>query len=873
VQLRRVRLRNIRSYESADVKFEPGTTLIVGDVGAGKTSLLYAAEMALFGFAEVDPTYLVRHGSGRAEVEAEFEDAEHRYALRREFRTVRRRGRATFEPERISFRVDGSETAYSATELRQRVIELLGFADDPNPHTTSDVWRWAVYVPQERMRDILSARPQDRLETVRRALGVERYRIAAENAQEIAADLRRSAAARRSESERLLHHERDHADWREASDRLLAERAATQVELGEAENAQRAALAKKERAEAAERATETTRALRDTLLREEASDAKAVLERERGLEERAAEIDARQGEAAVARGEAAALDQDESERAEAEAARERARSGLETLADQVRELIGARARLAEEERRLSDATAAVERAARDVTDRNAQREKVRQEGPSREPPSPTPASLGTIDAELERAREEEASALHDLALAQGSLTELTELLGGGVCPRCHQTVDPAGFEPHRREAETALESAEAKRARLQGEVRRLEETRKSRERFERAFERWSEVEKRRALIDRALAESEQILQEHGETERKARRAVDEARARAQTLAPVEAQEAELRTDLATAERRLDAAIERTARSAQALERWHGIEAILRGLVGEQARREEELGEIRSRRTERLRQIRELPDDAAERDARHRATAASVESLARAESALADVRARRVRIDTRLDEASRRVAEAERGRSERAALQVEIEDLTRKAAWLSGPFRTSVLAMEQQLLAAAQSVFDRQFSRYFASLVEDPGVLARIDAAFTPGVMIDDEWTPAEALSGGERTSLALAFRLALAHVVRHLGSVRIETLILDEPTDGFSPEQVVRMGELLEELQVPQLVLVSHEIELAAIADRVVRVAKQNGRSRVERAEGGPASPPSIAEPETSPGAPRRRRGTRRRLD
>jgi exonuclease SbcC len=71
-----------------------------------------------------------------------------------------------------------------------------------------------------------------------------------------------------------------------------------------------------------------------------------------------------------------------------------------------------------------------------------------------------------------------------------------------------------------------------------------------------------------------------------------------------------------------------------------------------------------------------------------------------------------------------------------------------------------------------------------------------------------------------------------------------MGSLHLDTILLDEPTDGFSPEQVVRMGELLEELALPQVILVSHESQLAAIADRVVRVQKQDGRSFLENTGG-----------------------------
>ncbi|EQD48121.1 intracellular protein transport protein, partial [mine drainage metagenome] len=132
MEIRRLRVQNIRSYESAELTFSSGTTFLSGDVGAGKTSLLQAIEMALFGFAEVEPEHLVRHQATRAEVALSFEGEGHRYEIVRRFKRVVRRGRTTFELERSSFSADGATAQYSQTELRQRVIELLGFPDNPN---------------------------------------------------------------------------------------------------------------------------------------------------------------------------------------------------------------------------------------------------------------------------------------------------------------------------------------------------------------------------------------------------------------------------------------------------------------------------------------------------------------------------------------------------------------------------------------------------------------------------------------------------------------------------------------------------------------------------------------------------------------------
>ena len=178
----------------------------------GKTSLLHAIEMALFGFSEVDPAYLIRHGATTAEVALTLSDGTHDYVFTRRFHREMRRGRDLFETDErgTGLSTDGSMTRYPATELRQRAIDLLGFPDNPNPRAHSDLWRWAVYVPQERMRQILEGEDADaRLETVRKALGLEKYRAAAENAKLVAHELRRDSAQQVEQAELLQHWESD----------------------------------------------------------------------------------------------------------------------------------------------------------------------------------------------------------------------------------------------------------------------------------------------------------------------------------------------------------------------------------------------------------------------------------------------------------------------------------------------------------------------------------------------------------------------------------------------------------------------------------------------------------------------------------------
>ncbi|HTP53882.1 MAG TPA: SMC family ATPase [Thermoplasmata archaeon] len=863
MQLRQLEVRNIRSYESGRVDFAPGTTLIVGDVGAGKTSLLYAIEMALFGVAEVDAAYLVRHGAPHAEVAVRFEDGEHRYDVRRRFRRLRRKGRESFESERIAFREDGRETSYSATEVRQRVIELLGFPDNPNPQAHSDLWRWAIYVPQERMREILSARPQDRLETIRRALGVERYRTAAENAQELGADLRASARHRRESADRLAHYDLEYAEAVETADRLRVER--TELERAIASSATELEQARA-RLETVERDAHQREAdLREVenLQRDQRSDAVATDQHYRLAGERRAEEGQRTAEREANRAEAAEADLRQRVVLAAEERAAEARTEFARHGDRIRLLATARSDLVAAERRREDATVRLSRATaeRDVALQAVERATA--EGPSREPPAPTSASLGEIDRRLADARSREHLLVERLAKARTELAEIDELLQGGICPRCRQPVKPEEFAAHRIEAAAAAHRVEAEQTTAAEAVASIDAERKSRERYERAHERWAELEKRRESLREALGRRQAEVDDANRTRDEAVQAAVAAQTRVAELARVEPETARLRGRLDDAENALRVAREASERSQRAVERVRAAEGALRALAAESERADRELAAAKHRVQERGERISSLLERTVGHADAAREVAAARDEATRAEQRLTEARSALVRADTRLDGEVRRVASAEKGRAERAALAAEAGELDRKAAWVSGPFRLHLLSMEQELLAHAQATFDRSFQRYFASLVDDPALVAQTDVGFTPEVMIDGEPTPAEALSGGERTALALAFRLALATVVRSLGEVRLECLLLDEPTDGFSAEQVIRMGELLGELSLPQVVIVSHEGQLASIADRTIRVRKVDGRAVLDT-DLPDASDPLIAE---SP--PRRSRATR----
>jgi len=125
-------------------------------------------------------------------------------------------------------------------------------------------------------------------------------------------------------------------------------------------------------------------------------------------------------------------------------------------------------------------------------------------------------------------------------------------------------------------------------------------------------------------------------------------------------------------------------------------------------------------------------------------------------------------------------------------------------------------------------------FSHYFEHWFGLLIDDDSLIARLNDTFLPIIEQNGHDISVIHLSGGERTAAALAYRLSLNKVINDVIS-QIKTkdlIILDEPTEGFSSEQLDKMRDVLDQLHVNQLLIVSHEDKIESMVDRVIRVEK-----------------------------------------
>ncbi len=676
--LKEIDLKNIRSYNEdveSTVEFPEGVVLFVGDVGSGKSTILYAVEFALFGTAEVSGSHLLSEGKQSGHVKLKFSVDGKELEVRRGL--VRRK--ETVAQEKCYIVEDGKRTDLSPADLKERVIGLLKFNEPSNPRAESLVYRFAVFTPQEQMKDIIQKDSEDRLRVLRRVLGISEYQLAAENSDVVEQRIKKDAYGLKRASEDL-----------EEKEALAGALSGEIAQLGKRLPILEGALSSAEEE-----------------LQELESKSKELLSNRQTVSNVASKVPTLE-------------------------------KNVKMVTTASKEALSKADRL---EARLAD-----------------QYVPFMEEFERKKPP--TDKSSDALDEMLAEKRKEREEKMGTLRVMQSQLKGTEELLQDGRCPRCGQEIDHDEYGDKAAHLASEIEKAQAELLALKGKVDSLDSLQRQMASYEKDGEKYATYSKEKANINRDIAESKQQAWAY-------------------------------QADL--------------LKSTRDLELAKKEEEKLKGLALEIAELERDLQAGRKKRDEASLSLQRA---VAQRDAKRES----------------------------LDNTSLEVAK-------KKSMRAEAQRLGGYQSWLSDYFRPAVEQIEQQTFMQMNARFNHHFQRLFASMVDDADLGVRVNENFSPILERQGYEQEYEALSGGERTSVALAYRLALNSIVQETAASGTgELVILDEPTEGFSKEQIHKMRDILAELRSKQVVIVSHETELEAMAQNVFRVQKVNGTSTVRMA-------------------------------
>src|SRR3989344_3344985 len=174
-------------------------------------------------------------------------------------------------------------------------------------------------------------------------------------------------------------------------------------------------------------------------------------------------------------------------------------------------------------------------------------------------------------------------------------------------------------------------------------------------------------------------------------------------------------------------------------------------------------------------------------------------------------------------------------------SEKETAKNKLIALTELSDWISSNFLNLINYTERSIMMKLRQEFSKLFSKWFYMLTQD-SFEVHLDENFTPVIIQQGIETDYSFLSGGERTAVALAYRLALNQTINSiLSKIRTKDIvILDEPTEGFSETQIDKIRDVLRELKVKQLVIVSHEQKIESFVDSIIKLKKEAGKTEIE---------------------------------
>jgi exonuclease SbcC len=163
--LERVVLKDFKSHKESDINFHAGLNVFLGEVGAGKTSVLEAISFALFGkyAGSVTQNELIRRGAEKAEVLLNFSTKLGRYRVERAIYPKKtQKARLWIFKER-----DWELAVEGATAVSKSIEDLLD--------VDSSTFLAAIYASQGEIKEMLETQPGKRRERLDKLLGIDVY--------------------------------------------------------------------------------------------------------------------------------------------------------------------------------------------------------------------------------------------------------------------------------------------------------------------------------------------------------------------------------------------------------------------------------------------------------------------------------------------------------------------------------------------------------------------------------------------------------------------------------------------------------------------------------------------------------------------------
>ncbi|MBU1622197.1 MAG: SMC family ATPase [Nanoarchaeota archaeon] len=769
--LQQLKLENIRSYTNETINFPSGSTILAGDIGCGKSSILLAIEFALFGTSRPDlpAEMLLRKGSTLGSVELRFRLENQEIVIQRNLK----KDRNSIKQLAGHIIINGIKKELMPVELKAEVVNLLGYPEEFITKNKNYIFRYTIYTPQEEMKFILQENIDIRLDVLRKIFNIDKYKTIRDNLQLYLREMRKNIAVLKTRLEPL-------AEQKEKFLLLLGEKEGLENSLKQLKpllNEKKVLLQQqKDKLDNLEKEHKIFLELKQ---REKAT-ANLIVEKEKQLVE------------------VGILPENVIEFPEKIKQMEEQKSEVITKRDTYQQKIDYLQQLIKRtqmEMSVVDLSKIEEK----------ERLKLELELQLKDKEELKQKKL-RLDEAFNQTLELISKNKTLLLQAEGIKNQIGSLSN---CPTCLQDVCPL----HK---EKILQTEGEKIVKARDLLLETEQKKKSiSEQKEQIQEQIEKILSKENLLIKIRLELVQLQEKRTELEEK----------RTQLISWVKDNN-ELMVRLAEVNKinldQLEVELKKKRKLVDEFNKKQFLEKDLLGLKMEMMETEKELVE-KEDLTFKINKEKEyftiLTAEEKELSLEQMKLKTQFEHLVKQGEEL-------TKIITGLNEQ-----------------QNQLTRLKELYHWLEAHFLKLTYTIEKQVMVNIHNLFNQLFQEWFSILIEDENVYSRLDDSFTPIIEQNGYEISFGHLSGGERTSAALAYRLALNKVINdvvHAIKTK-ELLILDEPTDGFSSEQLDKVRDVLDRLNIQQTIIVSHESKIESFVENVVRVSKEGHVSKINQ--------------------------------
>ncbi|PIN86052.1 hypothetical protein COV19_06905 [Candidatus Woesearchaeota archaeon CG10_big_fil_rev_8_21_14_0_10_44_13] len=812
--LKNIKLSNIRSYRSQSIDFPDGSLLLSGDIGAGKSTILLAAEFALFGIMKGDLSgeNLLRYGSDEGSVELKFDVDGKEVIIKRNLK----RAKDSTKQESGFIIVDGKKDDGTHIELKARILDLLGYPKELVSKSKSLVYRYTVYTPQEQMKHIIFSDREERLNILRGVFGIDRYKRVVENTSIILKTMKERSKELEGrvfgieEKNRQLIFQK--TELEKAGKRLgeIRPKLCSAAKLVEDRNR---LLAEKEKGMENLRQLKKELEISSMKLNDKVSLSEKNRKEQEILEKQAFETSER----------ISGLD------VRTARSLERIEQSIKENDARIKSILQQRSGFSESKKHLERRVKELEKSIEESAEHSMNLELKEKELLELKKKTEAKDRLKRYAEELEHGINDISKKLNELeALRKNSESIMKNILSMQTCPMCTRPVEKEHkHDITAREQENirrSLESAKLLENQLNEKKEGLKDIKKS---IEEVFE----SEKRAEKLGAEAGSLKKTLDGMAEKKKELARSEQELVSSTEKLLALQKED----VDKISRELEDEKSLLKRLQEKNHLEEILGEkEARKKELVMMQEEIKKDIGDINNARIMLYDKLKAAGD----------AETSYLNAKKGCDEAKENMKLLQIEekgIATQEDGISGMIKILEKEINEKLLAKQRLERTRQVQDWLENQFLNVVAVIEKNVMYKIQAQFRELFQQWFKALVEDEALMVSLDESFTPIVQQDGYEASLDGLSGGEKTAVALAYRLSLNKVINSIvGTIKTKDLIiLDEPTDGFSSEQLDKVRDVIEDLGMKQVIIVSHEPKVESFVNTVLRIGKSGHVSSV----------------------------------